>query len=207
MYKTARARIAVGLTAMAMVLLLLGPSAAALETDVGENDLFAEIVEFVKDRDPVLRSQRAVMEAAEAMDTIELDDDAVPGLTESSLRVQKFESVSQVQQAQQTYTQVERDLVSALLANLTDILSLRNAVENQKELLSLLEDRLVPTERQVEAGIVDADALWELSERIIDVQTEIDDSNSQLTVLKRETAFNYGGEDWRALLELVEQFD
>ncbi len=192
---------------MAMVLLLLGPSAAALETDVGENDLFAEIVEFVKDRDPVLRSQRAVMEAAEAMDTIELDDDAVPGLTESSLRVQKFESVSQVQQAQQTYTQVERDLVSALLANLTEILSLRNAVENQKELLSLLEDRLEPTERQVEAGIVDADALWELSERIIDVQTEIDDSNSQLTVLKRETAFNYGGEDWRALLELVEQFD
>ncbi len=171
---------------------------------VEEEDHYALIVDFVVSRDPVLAVQRTVMDAARAMDTVRLEDSgSVPSYAQASLLKIKYEAVTSIKEAQQTYTTLERALVSELFSKLTEVLTLRNLIDNNKNLLDLLQQRLEPTERQVQAGIVPDSVLWNLSEQIIKVQITIADGQSNLVALERATAFNYGGEDWAELLELI----
>ncbi len=189
-----------------LILFLLGTSSGLAQTNQSnaDQDYFALIIDFVVSRDAVLDAQRQVMQAAVAMDTVKPGDvDNIPVHAQGSLLKQKFDAVASIQQAQQAYVTLERNLVSALFSNLTKVLSLRNQIENNQHLLKLLTDRLEPTERQVTAGIVRDDVLWNLSERIIAVQIAIADGKSQLVALERETAFNYGGDNWAELLELI----
>ena len=190
-------------SALMLVLLFAGAAGAEVAT-VSESDVYSDILEFVVSRDPVLEAQRQVMEAARALDTISADDE-IPGYAQSSLLRMKFDAVRDVQSAQNTYTQLERQLVSSVFNNLTRIFALRNQIENNRELLVLLESRLGSTERQAEAGIIAADKLWDLNERIISVQISIADGESQLRALERETAYNYGGGQWETLLQMIQK--
>ncbi len=190
---------------MLMAAVATGVAANAADTHAMEEDLYAEIVEFVVSRDPVLQAQRTVMQAARAMDTVEVGDESVPSYAQGSLLRMKFDAVSGIQQAQQQYTTLERELVSALFAKLTQIFALRNQVENSIRLLQMLEERRGPTERQAEAGIIDMNVLWDLSDRIVTTQIAIADAESQLRALEREAAFNYGGADWAQLLDKIQR--
>lgn len=175
------------------------------DEDIVDDDLFAEIIAFVVDRDPVLQGQKNVITAARRMDTVDLGDgQSVPAYAQGSLLQMSFDNVSRVQQTQQLYTELERRLVTEVLNKLTGILSLRATIDSQNELYELLSERLEQTERQVQAGIVQPTELWELSERLINFRTSAQEAQVQLLVLEREIAFNYGGDQWQQLLALLQ---
>lgn len=191
--------------------LILFPDLPVLAEEAGTDegdDLFAVIVEFVVDRDSALASQRSVIETVRRLGELKPGRDfKVPDYAQSSLLQGELESVIQIQQAQQTYGELKRELISELSREIVELLTLKNRIENQTELHGLLNERLEDTERQVQAGIISPDALWQLSEKIIDVQTSIADAKNRRRILRRKIAFNYGGEEWRKLLDLLQDLE
>lgn len=47
--------------------------------------------------------------------------------------------------------------------------------------------------------------LWQLSERIMDIETKIYNRSSELEILRREMAINLGGEKSNQLRQMLEQ--
>jgi hypothetical protein len=181
----------------------------ALAQESNSEGLFSRIIDFVVERDPALQAQEGVMEAAQRLNRgntgeNELD---IPVYVESSLRERELNSALKFQEAQQSYSELKRKLVTEVFKNITEIFTLKNRVKDQEELHKLLEERKPGMERQVQAGIIDPGALRELSEKIISVQTVIADAGDRIRILRMETAFNYGGEDWSELLGLLEELE
>ena len=86
-----------------------------------------------------------------------------------------------------------------------EIVSLKNELEAQERLLSLLQYNLEALKKQVEAGVTMPSSLWAMSERIITTETKIANLLSNLDTLKRETAVNLAGTRWQELLEMLNE--
>jgi hypothetical protein len=193
-----------------LILSLLFLTSVVLAQESNSEELFARIIDFVVERDPALQAQEGVMEAAQRLskgNTGENDLIDIPVYVESSLRERELDSALKFQEAQQSYSELKRKLVTEVFNNITEIFTLKNRVKDQEELHKLLEERKPGMERQVQAGIIDPGALRELSEKIIFVQTVIADAGDRIRILRMETAFNYGGEDWSELLGLLEELE
>lgn len=172
----------------------------------GGADAFREIVDFVIQRDPVLRAQRSAMEAAQRLGAVQLGDSTtVPAFAQSQLLKAELERANEVAAAQEQYMKLERGLVSEVLNRVYEILSLVNQTRGQEELYRMLQQRLAATERQVQAGLVEPKDLWDATDRLIEVRTNMANLGDQLQTLKRQVAFSYGGEDWRELLALLDK--
>ena len=70
-----------------------------------------------------------------------------------------------------------------------------------------LEEQADVTEKQVKAGVMESDKLWDLKERIIRTEIEIEDVKTQLYSIRLETAVKLGGEARNELFELLEQLN
>lgn len=190
---------------------LLGEVETAFELDPFPGDLISEIIDFVRERDPVLSSQREVIELIDERDNgterPEGEVEELPEYIRSSLREEELAGLLQKQEAQEKYTALNRELVSELLAKLSEIFSFNNEIKNQNELYDLLLAREETTQRQVEAGILEPQALQDLSEEIINVRTAISDAELNRRMLKMELALNYGGQDWQELRELIDRLE
>jgi len=93
-------------------LLFLTPVALAQESD--SEGLFSRIIDFVVERDPALQAQEGVMEAAQRLNrgnTGENEAD-IPVYVESSLRERELNSALKFQEAQQSYSELKRKLVT-----------------------------------------------------------------------------------------------
>jgi len=183
--------------------------ALELEEFEGE-DIVSEIINFVIERDPVLKAQKEVMEVIDEQKIDEKNDETdedLPEYIRSTLREEKLEAVMKKQEVQEKYSQIKRELVTELFAKITEIFAQKNKIENQKKLHNLLLTREESIKRQVEAGIMEPQALQDLSEDIIQTQTVIADAEIKMRMLKMEIAFNYGEQDWRELIVLLEELE
>jgi len=178
--------------------------------DFAGEDIVAEIIDFVVERDPVLKAQKEVIEVIEEQefeDGKNEDDEALPEYIRSTLREEKLEAAIKKQGVQEKFSEIKRELVTELFSKITEIFAQKNKIENQNKLHNLLLSREESTKRQVEAGIMEPQALQDLSEDIIETQTAIADAELKMRMLKMEIAFNYGEKDWRKLIELLEELE
>lgn len=105
--------------------------------------------------------------------------------------------------AWQDYYRLKNSVISDLLTRVDKITSLKNELDAQKKLLSLLERNLQALTKQVEAGVASPSDLWAISERIMIHETNIRNLSSTQETLKRETAVNLAGARWPELLNTL----
>lgn len=107
--------------------------------------------------------------------------------------------------AQQDYYQLKNSVTSDLLSRVDKLISLKNELDGQKNLLSLLQYNLDALKKQVEAGIASPSDLWSISERVMATETKIATLLSKIDILKRETAVNLAGTRWPELMEMLDK--
>ena len=105
--------------------------------------------------------------------------------------------------AWQDYYRLKNSVTSDLLTRVDKITSLKNELDAQEKLLSLLERNLQALTKQVEAGVASPSDLWAISERIMTHETNIRNLSSTQETLKRETAVNLAGDRWPELLKML----
>lgn len=105
--------------------------------------------------------------------------------------------------AWQDYYRLKNSVISDLLTRVDKIASLKNDLDAQEKLLSLLERNLEALTKQVEAGVEKSSSLWAISERKITTETRIRNLSSTSETLKRETAVNLAGTRWPELLKML----
>lgn len=207
MYHKQKKKLFLTLSLLLLFILIISNLLLAEEKIFKEEEIFAEIIEFVISRDSVIDSQQNVMRAAFRLNEMKLVEDNLPTYMQSNLRQIEFDSLVRIQESQKTYAEIKRKLVTEISNNIIKLFSLKNEIIYQTELKELLAERLVGLERQVEAGIIDPESLIQLSEQLINIKTNIANNKNYLRFLKLELAFNYGGEDWQELLKLIEEIE
>ena len=207
-------------------LLLLASVLSQAEQQVQPAYLFQEIIQLVEENNPILESQRSLI------DTIQRAPDPGAGfinLEELQSRTHQvgeegvevpllsLSEVIQVEQfvqtkldrektlaeAQQTYENLKQSLISNLMAKMTQIAKLRNQGENLEELKSFLERRQDSLEKQVKAGIKPPAVLFDLTERLMQANLETKNAAREGEILRLETAISLGGTKWEDLLALL----
>ena len=107
--------------------------------------------------------------------------------------------------ARQDYYQLKNSVISDLLSRVDKLISLKNDLDGQKNLLSLFQYNLEALQKQVEAGIASPSDLWSISERVMATETKIATLLSRIDINKRETAVNLAGTSWPELMEMLNQ--
>ncbi len=107
--------------------------------------------------------------------------------------------------AWQDYYDFKDTSISILLEKVSAIINLKNELEGQEKLLSLFQYNLESLRKQVEAGVTMPSTLWNMSERIVTVETDIANLLNNLDTLKRETAVTLAGDRWQELLDLLDE--
>ncbi len=107
--------------------------------------------------------------------------------------------------ARQDYYQLKNSLISDLLSRVDKLISLKNDVDGQNNLLSLFQYNREALTKQVEAGIASPSDLWAISERVMATETKIVTLLSRIDINKRETAVNLAGTRWPELMAMLDQ--
>jgi hypothetical protein len=106
--------------------------------------------------------------------------------------------------ARQEYQKIKDSLVSDLVSTVRDILGLAAKRESLGRLEIYLQDYSDLLERQVRAGaaVPDLQKLWDLKERIMGIEVDIQDAKDKMSTTKLEAAMRLGGDAWEKLLDL-----
>ncbi len=111
----------------------------------------------------------------------------------------------ELEKAKQDYFELKNSIVSELLSKLKKVFGLQNEERKLEELTFFLASNVESLKQQVKTGVIKATDLWELTERIMDTEADIYNRSTELKVLKREIAINFGGEESRQLRQMLEQ--
>jgi len=111
----------------------------------------------------------------------------------------------ELEKAKQDYLRLKNSIVSELLAKLNKLFGLQNEKKKLEELRFFLSSNIESLKQQVKTGVIKAADLWELTERIMDIETKIYNRSTELEILKREIALNLGGEKSSQLRQMLEQ--
>ena len=111
------------------------------------------------------------------------------------------------QLALQEYQKTKDALVADVVSTATDLLSLASKQESLRKLEAYLQDYSDLLERQVKAGAAapDLQKLWDLRERIMGIEVDIQDAKNKMSGTKLEAAMRLGGDAWQRLLDLFAQ--
>jgi outer membrane protein TolC len=111
--------------------------------------------------------------------------------------------------ARQEYQKIRSTLIADLMSAVGEIMKLYNRRESLAKLKVYLEDYSNLIEKQVRAGVSgpELDKLWELKERIINLEADLKDVEDQLSMKMLQTAMSLGGEAWQELLDLMARLD
>ena len=109
--------------------------------------------------------------------------------------------------ARQEYQKIRDSLIADLLSTVRDILNLSSKQESLGKLRVYLQDYSDLLEKQVRAGaaVPDLQKLWDLKERIMGIEVEIQDAKNKMSTMKLEAAMRLGGDAWEKLLDLFAQ--
>ena len=111
----------------------------------------------------------------------------------------------ELEKARQDYLALKNSIVSELLTKLKKLFQLENEKKKLEELKSFLSSNSESLEQQAKTGVIKAADLWQLSERIMDIETNIYNRSSELEILRREIAINLAGEKSSQLWQMLEQ--
>jgi hypothetical protein len=111
----------------------------------------------------------------------------------------------ELEKAKQDYLALKNSIISELLNKLKKLFVLLNEKKKLEELKSFLSSNTEAVREQVKTGVIKANDLWELTERIMDTETNIYNRSSELELLKREIAINLGGEKSGRLRQMLEE--
>ncbi|OHD76106.1 MAG: hypothetical protein A2V99_03575 [Spirochaetes bacterium RBG_16_67_19] len=111
------------------------------------------------------------------------------------------------EEARQEYLRIRNSLVADLFSTMRELLGLGNKGASLERLKAYLEDYSNLVEKQVRAGTAspDVDKLWNLRERIIGIEVEMQDARNRQSTLQQEAAMRLGGEAWQELFDLLDQ--
>jgi hypothetical protein len=109
--------------------------------------------------------------------------------------------------ARQDYQKIKDSLIADLLSTVRDLLSLSSRQQSLGKLEVYLQDYSDLLERQVRAGaaVPDLQKLWDLKERIMGIEVEIQDAKNKMSTMRLEAAMRLGGDAWEKLLDLFSQ--
>ncbi len=105
----------------------------------------------------------------------------------------------------QSLQDMQEGIVDRFTADLDRIIGYHHKLQGQQALLEQLEKRRQEQEDLVRSGVSGADMLWELDERINDIAVETSQLQSQLILRINSTAYNFGGDRWPDLKQLLEE--
>jgi hypothetical protein len=111
----------------------------------------------------------------------------------------------ELEKAKQDYLRLKNSIISELLAKFNKLFQLENEKKKLEELRFFLSSNIESLKQQVKAGVIKAADLWELTERIMDIETKIYNRSTEFGILKRELAINLGGEKSEELRQMLEQ--
>jgi Outer membrane efflux protein len=111
------------------------------------------------------------------------------------------------QLALQGYQKTRDALIADVVSTATDLLSLASKQESLRKLEVYLQDYSDLLEKQVKAGAANPDLqkLWDLRERIMGIEVDIQDAKNKMGGTKLEAAMRLGGDAWQRLLDLFAQ--
>lgn len=135
--------------------------------------------------------------------SIELTIPLYSAVKKRKIALDRLTTQKDLAKAWQDYYRLKNSAISDLLTRVDKITSLKNELDAQKKLLSLLERNLEALTKQVEAGVARPSDLWAISERIMIHETKIRNLSSTQETLKRETAVNLAGARWPELLKML----
>jgi hypothetical protein len=100
--------------------------------------------------------------------------------------------------------ELKNALIKDLLSTVRELLKLAGHRESLEKLKAYLQDYSDLVEKQVRAGAAASEMakLWDLRERLLDVEAEIGDVENQLDIMRLEAALRLAGDSWQKLLEL-----
>ncbi len=111
----------------------------------------------------------------------------------------------ELEKARQDYLALKNSIVSELLTKLKKLFQLENEKKKLEELKSFLSSNSESLKQQAKTGVIKAADLWQLSERIMDIETNIYNRSSEWEILRREIAINLAGEKSSQLWQMLEQ--
>lgn len=222
-----RKKTAVCVTALICSLLFLSVTAfSQTEGETESADVLWQIIKLVEENNPILKSQRALIETIKQAPEpgegfINLEElrsktgkvgeqGAQTPLLSLSEVIQvdqfvqrKLDREETLAEAEQGYEMFKESLISKLMAKITEIAKLKNKLENLEELKSFLEERRVSLQKQVNAGIKEPSTLFDLEERLIQISLEARNTTREQEILRLETAISLGGRKWQDIQILL----
>jgi outer membrane protein TolC len=112
------------------------------------------------------------------------------------------------EEARQGYLKTKNELVADLMSTVRQLMKLSGRRESLEKLRSYLQDYIDLIEKQVRAGVStpELDKIWELKERLLGIEPEIQDVRNQSGTLRLEAALRLAGDSWQELSELLQGF-
>jgi hypothetical protein len=111
------------------------------------------------------------------------------------------------EKARQDWEGSKNAALSELFSKIREIYRLKSQSRNLLALRKYLRDYAAAAQSQRGELAVGPDKLWDLMERLTNIDIELETANSQLETIMMETAMHLGGNAWEELLRLLRQLD
>jgi len=105
----------------------------------------------------------------------------------------------------QQLEELEEDLTTSLMEKVGNIIEVQNKRQGQSRLKKILVERRHQLQKLVEVGVAEPVTLWDLDERIANLEAELANLETRQLLLMNETARNFGGASWQEMRELLER--
>jgi hypothetical protein len=222
-----------GKVLIAVSLMLLAASAAPAQ-DRGQGELLQKMVSLVVAHNPILVSQQRVVDEAQripdrvpgltipvlnfgtglyTVNPVTFVPTFLPTVTLSvsvsfsdpnrDLIILKVKEEKEL--ARQGWETARDTALATLFSKVRDILKLKSQGKNLQALRSYLHDYSALAESQRTEQAISPDKVWDLRERIADVDTQLDTLDGQIETAMLEVAMSLGGDAWQELLGLLRQ--
>jgi len=107
--------------------------------------------------------------------------------------------------AKQGWETARDTALATLFSKVRDIVKLKSQGKNLQALRGYLHDYSALADSQRTEQSISPDKLWDLRERISEVDTQLDTLDGQIETAMLETAMSLGGDAWQELLGLLRQ--
>jgi hypothetical protein len=212
---------------LSLVLILLIPFTvwAQEQTQTTQKNPIEKIIELIVENNPTLQSQRDLIKEIEEMPAPGsgfIDIEALESVTETEtggiqtplLSMTQLEDIrdamlarkEMLEKARQTYESLKKSLLTELLTNLAELSKLENKKKSLSQLESFLGSRAESLTQQVKAGLQQPATLYDLTERIMNTSMEIENTIEETKTLKLQTAITIGGNKWKELLVMLDEY-
>jgi len=212
---------------LSLILVLLIPFTvwAQEQTQTTQKNPIEKIIELVVENNPTLQSQRDLIKEIEEMPAPGsgfIDIEALESVTKTEtggiqtplLSMTQLEDIrdamlarkDMLEKAKQTYESLKKSLLTELLTNLAELSKLENKKKSLSQLESFLGSRAESLTQQVKAGLQQPSTLYDLTERIMNTSMEVENTIEEVKALKLQTAITIGGNKWKELLQMLDEY-